>query len=105
MPQVKMAKNLEKRISRRLFDCLIDEHRRNIKELIGKLLTITDGIASDVIQRKALKNLIEDVVYKYSSLKDSNIRYFTQQLADALKENCDWMDIPCGKVKYNPLTD
>jgi hypothetical protein len=95
----------DERISRRLFDRLIDEHCRSIKNLVGRLLTIVDGVTDNDVQRKAIKDLIEDVVYRHSSLKDENIRYYMRHLARALKEDCDWVDQIAPNKDCNPLTD
>ena len=102
-PVVSMPKR-DKRISRRLFEDLLDEHHHCRKYLIGRLLTIADGITADAVQRKAIKDLLEDAVYSSLSREDEAIRLYSRYLAEALKENCDWLDV-ITSARYNPLTD
>ena len=94
----------DSRISRRLFEELTQQHYHLQKYLIGRLLTIIDGITTDVVQRKAIKDLIEDVVYSSLNRQDGTIRLYSGYLAEALKEECDWLDVP-KSGNYNPLTD
>lgn len=95
----------EKRISKKLYDYLQAWRECDTKDLVGKLLTIVDGMTSDLVQRKAIKNLVEDVVYAHISQQGKHIQLCSEHLAGALNENCDWLPLEGKKANYNIFTD
>jgi len=103
MPSAESCKR-DSRISRRLFDDLTDRHRRDRKYLIGRLLTVIDGVIADPVQRKAVKDLVEDIVFFSSTKEEDRIREYSGYLAKALKEKCDWIIEVSHDTEFNPLT-
>lgn len=101
-----IAPERDKRISTRLGQILSDEHQGETKYIVGRLLTIIDGVTTDLIQRKAIKDLIEEAVYSSANRYGEFIRLYSGYLAKVLKEKCDWLDKPSVSLgEYNPLTD
>ncbi len=94
-----------KQISTRLLELLTDNQRSGTRNLIGRLLTIVDAITEDPVKRKGIKDLVEEVVYSSSSLRQENIRYYMKHLARALKEKCIWAETVKENTEFNPLTD
>lgn len=101
-----------KTVSHRLYDILRDIFRRRRQHLIGQLLTITDGLGQDAVQRKALKNLVEDAVWRFSDHMEDTFVEYCRLLSKTLKEPADSIpdrfDKPAASVvesEFNPLTD
>ena len=95
----------EKRVSKRLHDYLQSWRKCDTKDLVGKLLTVVDGMTSDPVQRKAIKNLVENIVYDHNYQQEKHIQFCSEHLARALKENCDWLPVKGENKNYNIFTD
>lgn len=104
----------KKAVSVRLHEILRKNNMSDVKSLIGDLLTITDSITSDSVQRKALKNLVENTVWRSYWDQMKRLDYFMERLANATGEDAQWAKYnkeplvgdqgPKNKKPYNPLT-
>ncbi len=54
--------------------------------VIGKILTLTDAVAKDDVQRKALKDLIQTAVWSVIHEAEKEMGYFCDDLRDKLGE-------------------
>ena len=73
--------NIKDSPARRLFYVLIDRNWDNRKYIVGKVLTIIDACFLDQEQRKAMKDLIEQVLYEpneMDSVKDVISQFFNK---------------------------
>ena len=100
----------KKAISVRLHEILLKNQLAGTKNLIGRILTITDSVASDSVQRKALKDLVENTVWDLHHYQRKDIDYYMKNLANAIGEDSEWVkynDKPApaeNDKPYNPLT-
>ena len=96
-------KEIASRLHQNLARCILS----GTKNLVGELLTITDSISSDSVQRKALKNLVENTTWRSHSYLVKDLEWYTGLLAKAIGEEAPVVLVE--KVKsakeYNPLTD
>lgn len=54
--------------------------------VIGRILTLTDAIAKDEVQRKAMKDLVQQSVWSTTHSTEINIGYFCDDLQDLFGE-------------------
>ncbi len=62
---------------------------RSADNLIGRILTLTDAIAKDEVQRKALKDLVQQSVWNTMHEAERELCRFCDDLRDELKEKPD----------------
>ncbi|MEN6414363.1 MAG: hypothetical protein ABFC84_16620 [Veillonellales bacterium] len=90
----------KKNVSQKLCNGLLDSNYSNVKDMVGKLLTIVDSVINDPVQRKATKDMVEDVAYYFSVRQQNSIRYFAGNLCKVLgEENLFKLE----SVESNPL--
>ncbi len=95
----------EKEVATRLFKTLEESRIRSFKNLVGRILTMIDAISTDSTQRKAVKNVAEEILYGHSNIECENLRYHLSCLAEVLGEKCDWFPKTGKILRSNPLTD
>lgn len=69
-----------------LFYALIRTLNDNRRCLVGRLLTINDGVARDDVQRKAVKDLIESTVFHQLGLFEETMADYCEYLAKEFQE-------------------
>lgn len=92
-------KDLEKQIDH-LSEIVNTEIYEQRKYLLGKVLTITDGAISDKEQRKAVKDLINDVFYQGSYWNNLREVFSNFREANGFVQN---LDEPTLEMSTNPF--
>jgi hypothetical protein len=96
--------NLAKKVLKQYQNDIFDYNRKLENKRLGKVLTIIDGSIADATQRKAVKDLVNDMWYS-DRFVDGHSHYpRMDQATEAIGfELWDDRDIPMGT--YNPSDD
>jgi len=89
MAQVRLVKDL----GERLHLCIGEEHTGWVRCLEGKLLTIIDGSLSDSVQRKAVKNLVSETLWRHNGTFWDVLNKIVHQIAKGSGETLS-IDVP-----------
>jgi hypothetical protein len=67
-----------------------DGERERIRHMVGKLLTVVDGAITDPVQRKAVKDMVESIVWGTAVDLERDVKETIGFLCDTLEEPHAW---------------